>query len=252
MDDEPKEKKLKKLSPYSRYVVLLLCALCLLQPSPVRADDDFSTWHFYADITVQPQADDSLAAVYADFSRLLERDLKQTGAALDENSIRVAPLENGKPGAPVPFRFVKDDGYNAGDNAAGTIVLQAGSTPRPEEATYRVFFDTQKNGSKAEWKSEVEVPDAANMIWNGGFEILSQGYTGPNRYANAGENMPRGWWGNLSNSGILSNKATAAHSGQHALGNCGESRRKCFGRRRAFTGLNSSHARANLPIFRLD
>jgi hypothetical protein len=198
---------------------MIAVVLCLWSASPNSASaDDFSAWHFYADTAVLPQADDSFVAIYADFSRLLERDLKQSGAALDENSIRVAPLIDGKAGAPVPFRFVKENGYNATDNAAGTIVFQVGSTPNPEQATYRVFFDTQKNGPKPEWKNEVEVPEAANMIWNSGFEILSEGYTGKNIYANAGTKTPRGWWGNLKNSKILENAATSAHSGQHSLG----------------------------------
>jgi hypothetical protein len=196
----------------------LLCTLCTWSMMSARAADDLSTWHFYADTTVLPQADDSFASVYADFSRLLERDLKQDGAALDENSIRVSPLENGKAGAPVPFRFVKEEGYNATDNAAGTVVFFVAASKEPAEQTYRVFFDTQKNSPKPEWKSEVEVPEAANMIWNGGFEILSEGYTGPNPNYNTGANMPRGWWGNLKNSKLVENAATSAHSGQHAFG----------------------------------
>ncbi len=179
---------------------------------------DLGQWHFYADTTVSPQADDSFEAVYADFSRLLERDLKQADAALDENSIRVAPLVDGKTSTPVPHRFVKDEGYNATDNAAGTVVFLVTATKEPTQQTYRIFFDTLKNGPKPEWKSEVQVPEAANMIWNGGFEILSEGYTGPNPNANIGVNMPRGWWGNLRNGQLPQNAATSAHSGQHALG----------------------------------
>lgn len=202
----------------SRWLVIVVVVCIWNAAAQYAVADDFSAWHFYADTTVQPQADASFASVYADFSRLLERDLKQKDAALDENSIRVAPLKDGKVGDAVPFRFVKDDGYNATDNAAGTVVFQVGSTPKAEEATYRVFFDTQKSGPKPEWKSETEVPETANMIWNSSFEILSEGYTGPNIYTNAGTKTPRGWWGNLKNSKILENAATSAHSGQHSLG----------------------------------
>jgi hypothetical protein len=184
---------------------------------PAHAAEDLKSWHFYVDTTVQPQADDSFASVYADFTRLLTRDLKQEGAALDENSIRVAPLADGKPGAFVPARFVKEDGFDAAKKAIGTIVFFVAGTKEAGEQTYRVFFDTQKNGSKAEWKNEVAVPEAANMIWNGSFEILSEGYSGANRYKNAGAKMPAGWWGNLKNSGILENPATEAHSGNNAL-----------------------------------
>src|SRR5690606_31831082 len=113
---------------------------------------------------------------------------------------------------------IKDNGYDATDNAAGTIVFQVGSTPEPQAMQYRVFFDIQKNGPKPEWKNEIEVPEVANMIWNGGFEILSEGYTGPNRYFNLGANLPRGWWGNLKNAGILENAATSARSGKRAIG----------------------------------
>jgi len=195
-----------------------LCALCLSGTASRRAAaDEFSRWQYYADTVVLPQADDSFSAVYADFTRLLERDLKQKGATLDENSIRVAPFEDGKTGAPVPFRFIKSAGYSAG-SAAGTIVFLVAAGKELVERTYRVFFDTPANGPKAEWKSEAEVPGAANLIWNGSFEILSEGYTGPNRYKNAGANMPVGWWGNLRNSKLPENAAKSAHSGQHALG----------------------------------
>src|SRR5690606_38172665 len=114
--------------------------------------------------------------------------------------------------------FVKDEGYNATDNATGTIVFLVAGSKEPTRQTYRIFFETLKNGPKPEWKSEVQVPEAANMIWNGSFEILSEGYTGPNPNANPGANMPRGWWGNLRNSKLSANAATSAHSGQHALG----------------------------------
>lgn len=210
---------MRRISQHTGYSLVLLASLCLWNATPQRAAaQDFGQWHFYADTTVLPQADDSFEAAYADFSRLLERDLKQAGTALDENSIRVAPLVDGKAGAPVPVRFVKGEDYDATGNAAGTVVFLVAGAREPAEQTYRVFFDTQKNGPKPEWKSEVEVPVAANMIWNGGFEILSEGYTGPNPNFNTGANMPRGWWGNLRNSKLLENAATSAHSGRHALG----------------------------------
>jgi hypothetical protein len=208
---------LEKSTFLRRGLLVLLAVLWSGAWNPARAADDLKSWHFYVDTTVQPQADDSFASVYADFTRLLTRDLKQEGAALDENSIRVASLADGKPGAFVPARFVKEDGFDAAKKAIGTIVFQVAGTKEPSEQTYRVFFDTQKNGPKPEWKSEVEAPEAANMIWNGGFEILSEGYTGTNRYKNAGAKIPQGWWGNLKNSGILENPATQAHSGNNAL-----------------------------------
>ena len=62
------------------------------------------------------------------------------------------------------------------------------------------------------------VPDSANMIWNGSFEVPSDGYTGSNRNYNSGPNMPRGWWGNLHGSKLTTNAATSAHSGKHAFG----------------------------------
>lgn len=199
----------------TRFLISML-ALCAAMSS-ARAAEDVKTWHFYADTMVHPQADDSFASVYADFSRLLTRDVKQEGALLDENSIRVAPLEDGKPGAFVPVRFVKDEKFDAAKKAIGTIVFQVAETKEAGEQTYRIFFDTQKNGPKPEWKSDVEVPENANMIWNGGFEILSEGYTGTKRYKNAGAKMPVGWWGNLKNSGFEDNPATEAHSGKNAL-----------------------------------
>jgi hypothetical protein len=200
-----------------RFFIFMLALCAAVNSARAAEDEDVENWHFYADTIVHPQADDSFAAVYADFSRLLTRDLKQENAALDENSIRVAPLEDGKPGAFVPVRFVKEDGFDAAKKAIGTIVFQVAETKEPGEQTYRVFFDTQKNGPKAEWKNEVEVPETANMIWNGGFEVLSEGYTGTKRYKNDGAKMPVGWWGNLKNSGFTENPATSAHSGKNAL-----------------------------------
>jgi hypothetical protein len=75
--------------------------------------------------------------VYANFTRWLARDLKQEGATLDENSIRVAPLEDDKPGAFVPVRFVKEEGFDAAKKATGTIVFQVAGTKDAGERTYR-------------------------------------------------------------------------------------------------------------------
>ena len=192
---------------------------------------DWKTWHYYADVSVEPQADLSYDAVYADFSRLLSHDLHQDGA-LDENSIRVAPLVDGKAGGAVPINFVKDNGFDATGNAAGTIIFPVAATANADVVQYRVFFDTKSNGPKPAMQIDTKVPepggpvdlqnlpvpDAANMIWNGGFEILSDGYVGSNPNYNSGANMPRGWWGNLRNSKLTANAATSAHTGQHAFG----------------------------------
>jgi len=192
---------------------------------------DWKKWHYYADITVEPQADPTYDAVYADFSRLLSHDLHQDGA-LDENSIRVAPVVDGKAGDAVPMNFVKDNGFNETDNAAGTIVFLVAPSSKADEVTYRIFFDTKANGSKPAMKGEDDtpqpagasnegigpVPDSANLIWNSSFEILSDGYTGSNRNYNSGPNMPRGWWGNLHGSKLTTNAAISAHTGEHAFG----------------------------------
>jgi hypothetical protein len=188
-----------------------------MSKSAIAQTPSWDQWHFCVDIAVTPQADDSFEAVYVDFSRLLESGLHSTGT-LDENSIRVALLEDGKAGEAVPSRFVKDDDFDATKNAAGTLVFQVGHRVKRDPVQYRVFFDTQKNGVKPAWKNTVEVPEAANLVWNGGFEILSEGYAGANPYENAGSALPRGWWGNLLNSKILANAATSAHGGEHALG----------------------------------
>jgi hypothetical protein len=216
----------------SKSSLLLLCVLGLCSIMPHHAfAQDWKTWHYYADISVEPQADPSYDAVYAVFSRLLSHDLHQNGA-LDENSIRVAPVVDGKVGDAVPINFVKDNGFNETDNAAGTIVFLVAPSSKADEVTYRVFFDTKANGPKPAMKIDTEVPepgspldlqnlpvpDAANMIWNGSFEILSDGYVGSNPNYNSGANMPRGWWGNLHNSKLTANAATSAHTGQHAFG----------------------------------
>lgn len=187
----------------------------MLLPKFARADD-FTQWHYYADATVLPQADDTYDSVYADFTHLLESTFHTSGV-LDENSIRVVPLQNGAPGAPVNYRFVKAADYDAANNAAGTLVFQVAATADFADAQYRVYFDTKSNGAKTAFANSDDVPQMANMIWNNGFEILSQDYKGANKYANTGENMPRGWWGNLHNMGISNNAATSAHSGQHAM-----------------------------------
>jgi hypothetical protein len=190
---------------------LLFCIVLL--PCDAHAQN-WDQWPYHIDITVQTQADDSFDAVYADFTHLLKSTFHQPGT-LDENSIRVAPLQNGRAGAPVSYRFIKDAQYDAAANAAGTLIFSvAGSADK--EAAYRVYFDIAANGHKPAFSNSVDVPDTANMIWNSSFEILSQNYTGQNRYANAGQNMPRGWWGNLRS--IPNNLATSAHSGEHALG----------------------------------
>jgi len=198
----------------SCFVVLGLCFVTMI---PAHTAENPKDWHFYADATVQPQADDSFASVYADFSRLLTRDLRQAGAALDENSIRVAPLIDGKPRAFVPARLVKDDRFDATKKAAGTVVFLVAGSKTAGPQVYRVYFDTQKNGPKPEMKNDIQVPQNANMIWNGGFEILPEGHTGTNIYKNASPDLPIGWWGNLKNNGILENPATEAHSGEVAL-----------------------------------
>lgn len=179
--------------------------------------EDWSAWHYQADVTVQPQADDSFDAVYADFTHLLKSTFHTSGT-LDENSIRVVSLKDGQPDAPVSYRFVKASDFDATSNAAGTLVFDVTATADVAPAQYRVYFDTKANGAKAAFQNSEEVPGSANMIWNSSFEILSQDYKGTNRYANAGGNMPRGWWGNLRNSGFTTNEATTAHSGQHAFG----------------------------------
>lgn len=209
-----------------------LCTLSIWSLSPNRAfAQDWKTWHYYADVSVEPQADPSYDAVYADFSRLLSHDLHQNGA-LDENSIRVAPVVDGKAGDAVPINFLKDNGFNETDNAAGTIVFLVAPSSKADEVTYRVFFDTKPNGPKPAMQIDTKVPepgspvdlqnlpvpDAANMIWNSSFEILSDGYVGSNPNYNSGANMPRGWWGNLHNSKLTANIATSAHTGQHAFG----------------------------------
>lgn len=213
-------------------LAMLLCVFCAWIAAPQRAiADDFSQWHFYADMTVVPQADLSYDAIYADFTRLLSHDLHQNGA-LDENSIRVAPLVDGKAGDAVPIKFVKDNGFDATDNAAGTIIFPVAATAKAGVVQYRVFFDTKANGPKPAMQIDTKVPepgspvdlqnlpvpDAANMIWNSSFEILSDGYVGSNPNYNSGANMPRGWWGNLHNSKLTANAATSAHTGQHAFG----------------------------------
>ena len=203
-----------------RFLLLLNLFWCLLGGCITATTEanaqDFSRWRFYADITVHPQADDSFDAVYTDFSRLLHRDLKLK-EALNETSLRVALLETGKPGAPVPSRFIKDKNYDALNNACGTLVFEVKGTPEAGPQTYRVFFDTRPGDYGQTSQRQNTVPDTANMVWNGGFEILSENYRGSNRYANAGENLPRGWWGNLRNHKALGNLNVTARSGQRAL-----------------------------------
>lgn len=174
----------------------------------------WNDWHYHADISVLPQADDTFSAVYADFTHLLKSTFNQT-ATLDENSIRIVPLQDGNPTEPVAYRFEKVDDYNAATNAAGTLIFLVSGTKDDAAVTYRVYFDT---AAKPALQNAADVPKEANMVWNGGFEILSQGYSGANRYDNAGNNMPRGWWGNLRNRNFTENKAVAAHSGRLAMG----------------------------------
>lgn len=173
----------------------------------------WNDWHYHVDATMTPQQDDTFDAVYADFTHLLESTFEASGT-LDENSIRVVPLQNGQAGAPVDYRFVKAADYDAAKNAAGTLIFPVAGS-KVNAAQYRVYFDTRENGTKPTLAQKVAIPETVNMVWNGDLEILSAGYNGPNRYANAGENMPRGWWGNLRN---VTNFATSAHSGNHALG----------------------------------
>lgn len=204
---------MKKWIYFTSYL-FLVCAWMSV-PQTARADD-WSAWHYYADTTVAPQADDSFDAVYADFTHLLKSTFHTSGT-LDENSIRVVPLQNGQPGAVVNYRFVKAADFDAATNAAGMLIFEVAATAEPTNTQYRVYFDTKANGAKPAFPNSGDVPQTANMIWNSSFEILSANYKGKNRYANSGENMPRGWWGNLRNSGILENTATSAHSGEHAV-----------------------------------
>jgi len=140
---------------------LLLCTVGFLYVMPNRAfAQDWKTWHYYANISVEPQADPSYDAVYTDFSRLLSHDLHQDGA-LDENSIRVAPVVDGKAGDAVPMNFVKDNGFNETDNAAGTIVFLVAPSSKADEVTYRVFFDTKSNGPKPAVKGD----DDSSTCW---------------------------------------------------------------------------------------
>lgn len=197
------------------FVLICLCGLLGLFSQSAKAED-FTQWHYHADAAAQPQADNTYDAVYADFTHLLKSTFHTSGT-LDENSIRVVLLKDGQPSAPVAFRFVKADDYDAATNAAGTLVFDVTATKDPASADYRVYFDTKANGSKLAFQISEDVPEAANMIWNNSFEILSQNYKGTNRYANAGENMARGWWGNVR-SFMTKNIATSAHSGSHAIG----------------------------------
>jgi hypothetical protein len=197
--------------------LVVIAVLCLWSAIAQRAiADNFSLWHYHADTIVHPQADDSYDSVYADFTHLLKSTFHTSGI-LDENSIRVVPLQNGQPGAPVNYHFVKAADFDAATNAAGTLIFEVAATADSTNTQYRVYFDTKADGAKPAFQNSEDVPQAANMIWNSSFEILSANYKGKNRYANSGENMPRGWWGNLRNSGILENKATSAHSGEHAV-----------------------------------
>lgn len=196
-------------------LLVLACVLLNAGISSSRADD-LQKWQFYADTQVHPQADDTFSSVYADFTRLFKRDLKMEGV-LDEGSIRVVPLENDRAGVPVPSRFIKAAGYNAASNAEGTLVFLVRAAPEPGARTYRIFFDTQKNGPKPILKTETEVPAAANMVWNGSFEITAENYTGSHRYKNSGAKMPVGWWGNLRNRKITENPAATVRSGKNAL-----------------------------------
>lgn len=197
-------------------VLICFCSLLGLFSQSAKAED-FTQWHYHADVTVLPQADDTYDAVYADFTHLFKSTFHQSGT-LDENSIRVVSLQNGQPGAPVNYRFVKAADFDAATNAAGTLIFEVAATVDSANTQYRVYFDTKVNGAKPAFQNSDDVPQTVNMIWNSSFEILSQDYKGANRYANVGENMPRGWWGNLHNSGITSNLATSTHSGQHAFG----------------------------------
>lgn len=195
--------------------LLFLLLYILILPCTAHAQD-WNQWHYHIDVTVAPQADDSFAAVYADFTHLLQSTFHQPGA-LDENSIRVAPLQNGRPEMPVSYQFVEADDYDATANAAGTLVFAVKGAV-DNTANYRIYFDTTANGAKPAFQYSEDVTASANMIWNGSFEILSQDYRGANRYANSGENMPRGWWGNLKNIGIVENNAATPHNGKHAIG----------------------------------
>ena len=199
------------------YCFFLACFCGLLMLPQKRAGaEDFAQWHYHADVAINPQADDSYDSVYADFTHLLKSTFHTSGT-LDENSIRVVLLQNGQPGAAMDYRFVKSIDYDAATNAAGTLIFEVAATADSTTAQYRVYFDTKANGSKPAFQNSADIPQTANMIWNSGFEILSQDYKGNNRYANTGENMPRGWWGNMR-SFMDKNLATSAHSGSYAIG----------------------------------
>lgn len=197
-------------------LLALLCVFSGARGVNAQTVSELKTWHFYADTIVQPQADDTFSSVYADFTRLFKRELKMEGT-LDENSIRVAPLENGTVGEPVPSRFARAAEYDAAKNAEGILVFLVHATPEPGAQTYRIFFDTLKNGPKPAVKAVTEVPDAANMVWNGGFETTAENYIGSHRYKNSGAKMPVGWWGNLRNRQLTENLATTARSGKNAF-----------------------------------
>ncbi len=203
------------LKPTSNRLIFLLGALCYFLATDAQAQD-FSRWRFYADVTVHPQADDSFDSVYVDFTRLLKRDL-QSKEPLNESSVRVAPVEAGKPGAAVPSRFIKNDGYNPINNASGTLVFEVKGTREASGQTYRVFFDTQTGNYGEQPQSGVAVPSTANMVWNGDFEILSSNYRGANRHVNGTGTLPHGWWGNLRNKKVLEIPLGQAHSGQNVL-----------------------------------
>lgn len=205
---------MEKRSVLTKYL-LLICTLSLCLTSAIA--QEWNQWHFYVDAAVLPQADDTYEAIYIDFTYLMASDLKQQGT-FDENSLRVAQFQEDKTLSSVPFRFIKVADYNTSTNAAGTLIFPVAGKPEAATVSYRVFFDVMQNGPKPIISSETAIPETANVVWNGGFEILSDGYSGNNRYANTGKNLPRGWWGNLRNSKIPENIATSAHSGQHAVG----------------------------------
>jgi hypothetical protein len=148
-----------------KWILLLLFAFICMR---IYADTDKSG--FYSDMELYAQPWDTVQAVYADFSYLLARMGIQ--GAFDENSLRVYLVQNGKPaGNPLPLRFVKDNDYDAKEQASGSVIWMVAGERDPLKAAkqYRIHFDIAEHGKKQPADYGV-LPGEPNLVPNPGFE----------------------------------------------------------------------------------
>ncbi len=147
----------------TRLVILLFAAVLLsavlfffAAPSPpVLSQDNWwdYAWRYRFAVTVD-------AAGYARSDRVVEMPVNFTpllasmgdSGGFDLNSIRVIEVNSSGSilDAAVPFQFDRGTGYNANNNAIGTLVwLMGGVTGAAEQRHYHVYFDSQAAGLPA-------------------------------------------------------------------------------------------------------